>query len=78
MYHCDRCGTPIESGNDGVLQQKDYDALCWACYDATITEGREAAQREEANREDAKQEQRREDEARWSREHESEIEQGLL
>ena len=62
-YHCGRCGTEIKSSNDGVLQQKDYGALCWACYDATITEEREAAQREEANREAAKQEQMREDDA---------------
>ena len=67
-YHCGRCGTEIKSSNDGVLQQKDYDALCWACYDATITEEREAAQREEAtreaaNREAANQEQMREEDA---------------
>ncbi|KKN61580.1 hypothetical protein LCGC14_0520330 [marine sediment metagenome] len=62
-YQCGRCGTEIKSGLDGVLQQKDYDALCWACYDVTITEEREAAQIEEANREAAKQEGMREEDA---------------
>ncbi len=63
MEHCDRCGTAIESSNDGTLQWHGYDALCWACYDVTITEEREAAQRDEANREAAKQEGMREDDA---------------
>lgn len=47
MYQCSRCGTPIESMNDGVIQHKDYGALCWACYDAVITEEREAEEGED-------------------------------